>query len=313
MFQTSDNPLQPASTNVVKTSDNPLKRVSTNVKESARYQFKKRKINPKHDTVCRSSGLHPDDTPRPVFRTVPTNGQCDQLLQRMGGCCIRDLEFTKSVALIVRTANPGIARRRVTSEMLAWIDELYANARPPFADVSADSTDLVLDIQDPDDQLLIDFAIEMQSDEPLAILVSGQDVELNRDLHKYRGPVMVQGYDGNSSIEKATIADIGNLSSPIETLFVEDCLITSPFQNDNATFIFSLLVLMLADKMKKLHLTLPQHVTFNGIEFNLVQAGWTIVHSGDPVHRLRHQANGVDVKMRFDYAKRSVTCDISRI
>lgn len=300
MFQTSD--------------DGPLRAVATNVavKESARYQFKKRKSNDKHDVVCRSSGLHPDVRPRPVFRTVPTDGHCDQLLRRMGGCCIRDLEFTKSVALIARSANPGIAQRRVISEMLAWINELYANVRPPFADVLAASGNLTLDVRDRDDQLLIDLAIEMQSDEPLAILLSGQDVELSQDLHKYRGPVMIKGYGGNSSIKEAAIADIGNLRSPIEALFIEDCLITSPFESEHTTFVYSLLALMLADNIKELCLTLPDHVTFNGIQSNLVHAGWTIVHNGNPVHRLRHQANGVDVTMRFDYVNRSVTCDISR-
>jgi hypothetical protein len=59
----------------------------------------------------------------------------------------------------MRSADPGVFKRPATLEMLAWIDELYANARPPYADVLA-TGDLILDITDADEQLLIDFAID---------------------------------------------------------------------------------------------------------------------------------------------------------
>jgi hypothetical protein len=153
-------------------------------------------------------------------------------------------------------------------EMLAWIDELYANARPPYADVLA-TGDLILDITDADEQLLIDFAIDMQADDPLCILVTGQDAVLNTDLHQYKGPVMLKGYGEATSVDEGSILNVGRLPSPISTLFVEDCLLTHPFRTDRATFVNALSVLMLADSIETFRLTVPADVTFGEILYPL--------------------------------------------
>lgn len=255
--------------------------------------------------VCMSSGTRPDSIPRPVFRMLPYQGRCDELLQREGGCCIRDFDFANNVAKIVRSADPGVSRRPVTLQMLAWIDALYVNFAAP-------TQHLILDMEDPDGKLLIDFAIEMRANTGLGILVTGQDVELNDDLHEYQGTVLVQGVDANSSVTEQSILNIAYFPSSISQLFVVDCLLTYPFQSDADTFVGALLVLVEADGIETLRLTLPPHVTFNDVQGPFLDSNWTVTGAYNPVYMLHHADHLIDVRMEFNFGESYVTCEVSR-
>ena len=178
--------------------------------------------------LCLPSGTHPNQNPEPVFRSHPGVEGCSLLTASLGECCVSDLRFALKVAIIMRTAVPGLAPpahiARIANEMLRWVNGLYAS---PLA-VAGPTNHLILHPgQYPDDDNLADFATKMQCSAAVVIRVQGQNASLPRcNLHFLRGELKICGPVGSGTT--VDTHEIWNIlynpnGSTITNLVLQDC------------------------------------------------------------------------------------------
>ena len=270
-----------------------------------------------NEVVCLPTGKHPYETPAPVFRTNPGVEGCGPLTIDSGTCCTRDLQFALSVATIMRTVEHP--RPRIPSEMMRWVDGLYANLRPfQFPIVPSDRVQL--NYNNDDDRLLWTLSKEQMSRAPTEIHVEGNDVNLGLDLHMIRCPLRIVGVGQNTTLSSYPFAMVFVHTAPIPSLFLDNCTIPNFIALENSELVnaptplqvfYTLLRWMMAS-IPHVRLTLPANTTHLQMETHMINSeGWQAGPQGSPptyVYPPDTMHGGSNLTLEYDVPNRLVTC-----
>lgn len=234
-----------------------------------RSTLRKLPLTRTNEVVCLPSGRQLGlGQPQPVFRTVPGAEGCEPLTTPVRGCCQSNLQFTLSVATIMRSGTaPPI---RIPTEMMLWVDGLYNNS-PQFLPPDT----VFLDFNVADDRLLWEFIKQQKSRVSAELQVRGNQVDLGPRMWEMKCNTLRIVGDPNSNTTLAprpfvalwaynVIRRPNGLEIP--TLFLDDCTVPSfPVRGVIAPTplqVFYNLLFLLVEAIPMVGLTLPWEITY---------------------------------------------------